>query len=313
MNISMKARLSILLALVTTLITGGWVHAQLAGTSLHRTTYRGYLEDSTGPLDGMVDLEFELYGAPSGGTALTGTPLSAPDTPVHDGHFSVDLDLPPDALGAAGAWLEIRVDGEQLQGRQELRSVPFAANGSPAGTIAAFGGNVPPAGWMMCNGAALRSSEYPALYAAISTAWGNGSAGAGAGNGTNFNAPDLRGRFLRGVDDGAGRDANAAARFSEMSGATGDNPGSVQGFATALPQTSFTVGAGAHTHSYADNSGWSSCNTPANVDCTDGESGSRYDIGRTTDSGGGAHTHTLGGGDAESRPLNAAVRWIIKY
>jgi len=62
----------------------------------------------------------------------------------------------------------------------------------PAGTIHAYGGSTPPTGYLLCDGAVLEISEYPALFAAIGTNFG-------APNGTSFNLPDLRGQFLRGM------------------------------------------------------------------------------------------------------------------
>jgi len=45
----------------------------------------------------------------------------------------------------------------------------------------------------------------------------------------HFNVPDLRGRFARGWNDGAGNDPDAATRIaSNTGGATGDNVGSLQ-------------------------------------------------------------------------------------
>ena len=64
----------------------------------------------------------------------------------------------------------------------------------PAGTIQAFGGSSIPDGWLLCNGAALSSGQYPRLYSAISTNWGSGF----PASTNNFNLPDLRGMFLRG-------------------------------------------------------------------------------------------------------------------
>lgn len=52
-------------------------------------------------------------------------------------------------------------------------------------------------GWLLCDGRSVRRSVYPALYAAIGIAWG-GDKDAGT-----FNLPDMRGRFLRGVNQGA--------------------------------------------------------------------------------------------------------------
>lgn len=62
-----------------------------------------------------------------------------------------------------------------------------------------------PAGWLLCDGRPMRSSDHAELYAAIGTAWGNGSRDqegqAEADPETDFNLPDLRGYFLRGLDD----------------------------------------------------------------------------------------------------------------
>ena len=74
----------------------------------------------------------------------------------------------------------------------------------PVGTINAYGGTADPAGWMICDGRALSSVDYPKLFAVIGTSFGNGSRD-GNGNLTNdpnldFNLPDMRGRFARGLD-----------------------------------------------------------------------------------------------------------------
>ncbi len=154
-----------------------------------------------------------------------------------------------------------------------------------------------PQGFLLCDGAEVSRSTYSRLFTSIGIAHGGGD---GA---TTFNVPDYRGRFLRGVDMGANRDPNAAARTAPQLGAssvgnTGDAVGSVQGGATALPAAPF---------SYADNSGWSLCGTPSSIDCTGGggftgESGYRADSTRDVS----------GGGDAETRPVNAGVHWIIR-
>ncbi|MBB4077068.1 hypothetical protein GGR08_001385 [Bartonella fuyuanensis] len=68
----------------------------------------------------------------------------------------------------------------------------------PPGTIVAFGMQVLPKGWLLCDGKAYLRSEYRALYDAIGTRWGSSE------NYSKFNVPDLRGVFLRGVDNGGG-------------------------------------------------------------------------------------------------------------
>lgn len=64
------------------------------------------------------------------------------------------------------------------------------------GEVAFFASSTPPSGWLKANGAAVSRTTYAALFAAIGTTFG-------AGDGrTTFNLPDLRGEFLRGLDDG---------------------------------------------------------------------------------------------------------------
>lgn len=64
----------------------------------------------------------------------------------------------------------------------------------PAGTITMFAGSTAPAGWLICDGRSVSSAAYPELYAVIGTTYG--------GYGTNFQLPDLRGRFPAGKDTG---------------------------------------------------------------------------------------------------------------
>ena len=63
----------------------------------------------------------------------------------------------------------------------------------PVGIILPFAGNGSvPAGWVICNGAAVSRSTYAALFAAIGTTYG-------AGNGsTTFNLPNLTNSFIEG-------------------------------------------------------------------------------------------------------------------
>lgn len=70
-----------------------------------------------------------------------------------------------------------------------------------AGTVAHFAASTAPAGWLKANGAAISRSAYAGLFAAIGTTYG-----AGDGS-TTFNLPDLRGEFVRSLDDGRGVDS----------------------------------------------------------------------------------------------------------
>lgn len=120
---------------------------------------------------------------------------------------------------------------------------PTYTPGVPTGTVITFAGPLPIPdashqawshedlrtslardGWLFCDGGAYACADYPRLYGLIGDAFGNGD-----GSGTEFNVPDLRGRFVRGVDGGAGNDPGAATRVaSAPGGATGDNAGSLQ-------------------------------------------------------------------------------------
>lgn len=94
----------------------------------------------------------------------------------------------------------------------------------PPGTVVAYAGTTAPSGWLLCNGAAVSRTTFAALFTAIGTAHGIGDGS------TTFNIPDYRGRFLRGVDGGVGRDPDRTSRTAmNTGGATGNSVGSVQG------------------------------------------------------------------------------------
>ncbi len=149
----------------------------------------------------------------------------------------------------------------------------------PPGTIIAYGGKVAPAGWLVCDGSNYAQTLYPALFAVTSTAFGSAVAG-------NFNVPDLRGRFLRGWDNGANRDPEAGSRTPMSPGGAKNNSiGSVQldQFKSHTHDDSGLAGTGAGTIGYG--------------------TGKTYAIGNKTTAAGGT----------ETRPINAYVNYIIKY
>jgi hypothetical protein len=102
----------------------------------------------------------------------------------------------------------------------------------PPGTIIAFGGEAVPPGWLLCDGRALKRADYGRLWDAVGTRWGNGTTGVNAEPvaGHDFNLPDLRGTFLRGVSGGSNRDPDANTRFvNRVGGQTGNKVGTIQG------------------------------------------------------------------------------------
>ncbi|MXP50702.1 tail fiber protein (plasmid) [Pantoea sp. Eser] len=79
---------------------------------------------------------------------------------------------------------------------------------SNAGQIMMWAGTLSniPAGWTHCDGSLLSTSSYSELYKIIGNSFGvNPPTG-------QFYLPDLRGRFVRGVDSNAGRDPDIGTR-----------------------------------------------------------------------------------------------------
>lgn len=197
----------------------------------------------------------------------------------------------------------------------QLLSVPYAQaasraqNGVPAGSILPFGGEVStslPKGFLVCDGRLVNISDYPELFDAIGTSWG------GDGS-TNFRLPDLRGQFLRGVDDGEGNDPNADSRTAKNGGNSGDAVGSFQSdIFGSHNHTGNTSTDGNHTHRWNNGlEGDDSGNGGSNSEYT--RTGGHVDgaIGWS-----GNHAHTLNinnSGGNETRPKNANVWYIIKY
>jgi hypothetical protein len=206
--------------------------------------------------------------------------------------------------------VEVKVSGSyQLLSDTELLGVPYSKTADrahtadyavtgffPAGIIVPFGGSdgQTPGGWLLCDGQGLKSSEYPALYTAIGTAWGNGSENC-PGGGCNFNAPDLRGVFVRGVDGTRGQDPDKSGRTAiHAGGSTGNAVGSYQADANQY-----------HTHNYVDYyyNDWSHGGDVENNEGADGDGTNTYKWTKAT----------TANGATDARPRNAYVNYIIKY
>lgn len=194
----------------------------------------------------------------------------------------------------------------------------------PAGAIVAFAGpatNTPPA-WSLCNGSARRSTDYPALFRAIRAYWGDGRQGecldadGHSSSGCDFNLPDLRGQFLRGVDPNALRDKDVASRSDCAAGrpSSGTEVGTCQSFATRAPTKPFTIEGGAHSHggvitiSKHSKGPVASRSTDVNRSTWDGTGDNTRSVTEESTS----HKHTISGGDVETRPSNAAVNYLIR-
>ena len=218
-------------------------------------------------------------------------------------------DLPVATEQVAGL-IEIATEAEVLDGTSPNLAVTPATLGpaitdavpniaeqiinlvTPAGTVIWSARNTAPAGYLIANGDVVPNAngtvqgvtaDFSALFQALGTRYGV------AGQ-----LPDLRGEFIRGADLGRGVDPDRVL-------------GSNQTGATALPTTSAfsTSSSGSHTHTYNTNQGTGGGQGGGGAD-----TGSRVD---NTGVGGGNHTHTLTGGDFETRPRNVALLPCIKF
>jgi microcystin-dependent protein len=178
--------------------------------------------------------------------------------------------------------------------RQQL-----ALREDPIGTVVAFAGPPDriPQGWKLCNGEALNQQAYPDLYRTLQRTWG--------GSGENFNLPDLRGTFLRGVDQGRSITPSEVGR-------------ALANLESSAIQDHTHIDTGHHhsqTHlfqvsrrQYAGTG--SSINAPA-----DSDTGGQRDTESGTANLTGARPIVgaqLGVAADETRPVNVAIHWIIK-
>lgn len=160
-----------------------------------------------------------------------------------------------------------------------------------------------PQGFLPCHGDEISRTEYKELYSVIGNSWGSGDGQ------TTFNLPYFNGLFLRGVSDGTGKDPNANSRQSIKNGGnSGDNVGSIQTYATAIPKNSSlsTSENGSHNHDVEHLPNDSSWYKIA------GSHYAQWNNDGTNTSTNGKHSHTISsGGDTETRPVNVYVDYII--
>lgn len=91
----------------------------------------------------------------------------------------------------------------------------IAASPLTPGVVTMFSGPASnlPSGWLPCDGSPASSKTFPLLYRAIGQYWGKGDGSLDAdGHPKDFNLPDMRGRFVRGVDGGSHNDPDASTR-----------------------------------------------------------------------------------------------------
>ncbi|HTR05322.1 MAG TPA: phage tail protein [Paraburkholderia sp.] len=177
---------------------------------------------------------------------------------------------------------------------------------APVGTVAGYGGQISGevlavlkhAGWLLCDGSLYASADadYAELFKLIGFSFG--------GDGTKmFAVPDLRARFIRGADHSKGVDPGPR---------TGPAVGSTQGYATARPGVPFATDKRWADHTHAvPHIPVDDHNTALALGGGSAEEWSGSVQNTSTD---GAHAHTIsGGGDAETRPENIYLYYLIRF
>ena len=249
-------------------------------------------------------------------------------------------------INGSTAMLRLKAMGESVTlqniGADDWWIVKDTRDNTPVGTIISYGASEPPAGYLPCAGQSLLRDDHPDLFAVVGTAWGSASeANAAIADGTRFSLPDLSGRFLRGTDpasDGVDDDAGNRTRLV-AGGSDGRNIGTYQ--SEQIFQHKHNVSDPGHTHvgsaaaaqdwSIVSNSKAANADGKADVDFqvlhtaeyitsgsfyTPSVSGSSITLSKSftgitaTEETSPAGTQAMGN---ETRPVNAAVRYCIKY
>ncbi|WP_459210835.1 tail fiber protein [Aquimarina rhabdastrellae] len=143
-------------------------------------------------------------------------------------------------------------------------------------------------GWMLCDGSSLKASEYPELYSALGDLYGS----SGSGKDLEFNLPDLRGQFLRGI----GTDKASIEDRTKAPGGKEDGVGSTQ--KDALQK---------HQHVYTKPTG-----TPAPGESAEGTATVNTEAytGPPTSE---TDKSAINVSQYETRPVNVFVNYLIKY
>jgi microcystin-dependent protein len=281
-----------------------------------RIAYQGYLADKNGiPVSGNLPADFTLFDAPSGGSQVWNERNVT--VVVVNGYYSAILHFEQgwqnnNQRFDKPYWLEVHIGSQLLEPRFELTSAPYAMNArradtavvalglvrdAPIGTIVAYGGDISflkdreaSTGWALCDGRKIARADFQTYYDVVRDAYGRSD------DGDFVYLPDFRGMFLRGLNMSRSdeyADADASTRVEQREGGnTGNKVGSIQGDALGKHRHALTRETASATPAMTlGGNGWFGPNA---------ETTGNY-MGTTRDEGG-----------SETRPVNAAVYWIIK-
>ena len=171
----------------------------------------------------------------------------------------------------------------------------------PVGVVIAFAGkksNIP-VGWVLCDGSTVSrlDARYKDLFNAIGNNWG------GSGD-PNFNLPDLRGMFLRGVSYDSGLDPDTTSRKAPNPANPG-NPGNIGNEVGSIQSHEFAT----HNHTA---SGHITGNITGSNGTPDVDGGNEKYNSDPNFAQRNVDVTVNNSGGSETRPVNAYVNYIIK-
>jgi len=232
-----------------------------------------------------------------------------------DGQFSIDLTRNAIIESRYNYKVKARISENSYASVIFEREYALAPAGSgsafPVGSVIAYlgnGGNVAGMeanGWFKCDGRSI--SGLSALSNDEKTALTNILGG-------SSNLPDLRGNFLRGLDEGRGYDDDAGSRTG------GESTTGVRSYQGNQIQSHNHTGSadavGDHTHTGTTNAaGFGTSNTGIEGSARNAADDDGNHTHSFTTNGAGGHGHTLtinNAGGNETRPENIAVYWLIR-
>ena len=233
----------------------------LNGSSLSAASYSGSLYDAESNTNGGAAAGY----VEAGNCAYITSTVATKEFSLNQAFHAVD-------------YAEFKQDIEAL--RDEVDTV---AARLPAGFIAAWPGNTPPDGWLVCNGATISRTTYADLFAAIGTTYGSGDGS------TTFKIPDYQGDFLRGF-------------LSGTSSAIGTRQ--AEGLPNIIGYYSASYAHGTRSASGAFYASSGSENAGAGNPVSSPKNAFRFDASRS---------NGLYGDSSHVTPRNNAVKWCIKY
>ncbi len=154
----------------------------------------------------MADVRAHADSVDTALSAHAASAQAAIDAARNEALAAAEADATAKADAALAAALEeaeakteaVRAAAEEALSASSSTLEAKVASAVPVGTVLAFAGNSAPAGWLLCNGAAVSRSIYAALFGVVGTLFG-------AGDGVStFNLPNLASRFIEGTSGAPG-------------------------------------------------------------------------------------------------------------